>query len=122
MALKTPIALWSHGFDLSTLWFVDGMDEHKDSQMNFGFSPGTPDVGQPYFYFYAYPVPDGVHEKLPDVITWNTAWSTPGGVLEYEKFAGESDPEGFVLDVLTAVYQTTSPMLIAEAKKGYDSH
>ena len=56
---QTPIALWPHGFDLSTIWFVDGMEERYDPHINFGFSPGTPDVGQPYFYFYAWPVPGG---------------------------------------------------------------
>ena len=52
---QTPLVLWPHGFDLSTIWFVDGMDESNDPQVCFGFSPGTPDVGQPYFYFYAWP-------------------------------------------------------------------
>jgi hypothetical protein len=108
---QTPIILWPHGFDQSTLWFVDGMDEHKDPQINVGFSPGTSDVGQPYFYFYAWPVPDRLPEKLPDAIWWNTAWSTPGGVLTYEKFANESDPDAFVTHVLDEVYQTASAML-----------
>jgi hypothetical protein len=110
---QTPIILWPHGFDQSTLWFVDGMNEHEDPQMNFGFSPGTSDVGQPYFYFYAWPLPDGLAEKLPAAIEWNTEWSTPGGVLTYEKFASESHPDSFVVDVLSSVYQIGSVMMRA---------
>ena len=108
---QTPIALWPHGFDLSTLWYVDGMDEHKDPHINFGFSPGTPDVGQPYFYFYAWPAPDGLGDKVPDAITWNAEWGTPGGVLKYEQFANQSDPDGMVLDIMTACYRVASQAL-----------
>jgi hypothetical protein len=112
---QTPIALWPHGFDLSTIWFADGMDEHQDPQINFGFSPGTPDVGQPYFYFYAWPVPDGLSERMPSIVTWNSNWSTPGGVIRYDQFAGADDPDGLVLDTLTQVYNTASAMVRANA-------
>jgi hypothetical protein len=110
---QTPIALWPHGFDLSTIWYVDGMDEHNDPHINFGFSPGTPDVGQPYFYFYAWPAPDGLSDQVPEVITWNPEWGTPGGLLKYEQFANQSDPDGMVLEALTACYRVASEMLKA---------
>lgn len=108
---QTPVALWPHGFDLSTLWFVDGMNEHEDPHVNFGFSPGTPDIGQPYFYFYAWPVPEGLADKLPESITWHTAWSTPGGILRYDQFANNDTPEALPGNTLISVYNTVSALM-----------
>jgi hypothetical protein len=110
---QTPIALWPHGFDVSTLWFAQGMDEHKDPQLNMGFSPGTADVGQPYVYFYAWPVPDGLPDKLPANVTWNTSWSTPGGIIPYDQFANADDPESLLVATLVEVYHTASTLLKA---------
>ncbi len=104
----TPITLWPHGFDLSFLWFPGGTEETKDPHVNFGFSPFTPDVGQPYVYFYAYPLVPGLDTDVPSPMRWHTAWATPGGVLEYEKFAAASDPEALVEDVLLQVYRAAS--------------
>jgi hypothetical protein len=108
---QTPVALWPHGFDLSTLWFPGAMDEQNEPHINFGFSPGTPDVGQPYVYFYTWPVPDQLPDGLPEMMTWNTAWSTPGGLLEYEKFRDERQPELVVVELLTDIYQLVAPLL-----------
>lgn len=108
---QSPIMLWSHGFDLSTLWFVEGMDEHNDPHINFGWSPGTPDVGQPYFYFYAYPQPDGLAEQLPADIHWHTEWATPGGLIKYEQFVGAEDPDEYVFNLLYAAYKSASTLL-----------
>ncbi len=108
---QTPVALWPHGFDLSTLWFVAGMNEHEDPHVNFGFSPGTPDIGQPYFYFYAWPVPAGLADKLPETMTWHTAWSTPGGILRYDQFANDAAPEALPGNALISVYHTVSALM-----------
>jgi hypothetical protein len=104
----TPITLWPHGFDLSFLWFPRGSEEAKDPHLNFGFSPFTPDVGQPYVYFYAYPVVPGLETVIPAPMRWHTTWATPGGVIEYNKFAEESDPETTVEDLLVQVYLAAS--------------
>jgi hypothetical protein len=105
---QSPVTLWPHGFDLSFLWFSSGSDERRDPHLNFGFSPFTPDVGQPYVYFYAYPVLPGLENEIPAPMHWHTAWATPGGVLEYDQFAGTNDPEGMVEDVLLQVYRAAS--------------
>ena len=108
---QSPIALWPHGFDLSTLWFVDGMDEHKDPHINFGFSPGTPDVGQPYLYVYAWPLPAGLSDQIKPPFQWHTAWSTPGAVLTYDRLVNESDPETFAVDLLVDIYHHAADLL-----------
>lgn len=108
---QTPVLVWGHGFDLSTLWFVDGSDDHNDAHINFGFSPGTPEVGQAYVYFYVFPAQNELENRIPDLFDWNTAWSTPGGVLRYDRFAHENDPESLVVDALLEVYRVASTML-----------
>lgn len=115
---QTPVILWPHGFDLSTLWFVDRTDEHKDPHINFGFSPGTSDVGQPYFYFYAWPVPDDLPGQLRPELKWHTAWATPGAVLTYDTFAGVDDPEALVSDILLDSYRLASSLLKAKVTGG----
>ncbi|PJF41706.1 MAG: hypothetical protein D6737_10495 [Chloroflexi bacterium] len=111
---QSPIVLWPHGFDLSTLWFPAGVDEHKDPQMNFGFSPGTPD--RPYLYFYAWPHPAELPEAeterppLPYNGQWVT-WSGPGAMFMYDDFVNEANPEEAITNALRAAYELVSPMM-----------
>jgi len=97
---QSPLMLWAHGFDYSSLWFPGGMDERRDPHINVGFSPGTPDVGQPYFYLYAWPPPQGLREALPPGMIWMEGWSAPGGALPYALIARSEDPEGLAIDML----------------------
>jgi Family of unknown function (DUF5996) len=108
---QNPLVLWPHGFDLSTLWFVDGMVEEADAHLNFGFSPGTSDVGQPYVYFYAYPALNDLRSQLPDLVTWATGWHSPGGYITYERFANESQPEQMLAELMIGVLRQASEML-----------
>jgi len=112
---QTPIALWPHGFDLSTIWFPFGspeMNEKVNPQMNFGFSPGTSDDEGPYIYFYAWPVPDGlVGTKLPMGGEWNEAWSTPGAVFKISEFNKAENPDREMTRVLLESFWSISPRL-----------
>ncbi len=108
----SPVVMWPHGFDLSFLWFARGSEEGSDPHVNFGFSPFTPDIGQPYVYFYVYPTVHGLEQALPTPMRWHTAWATPGGVLEYEKFANDSDPEKLVEEVLLEVHRAAAARMI----------
>lgn len=107
---QTPSVVWPHGFDLSTIWFLDKPDEEAP-HINYGFSPGTPDIDQPYIYFYAYPLPTGLREKMPAEVSWITTWSTPGGYIRYDRFQSESDPEAFVEQLLSEIHRIASAML-----------
>jgi hypothetical protein len=78
---QTPVVQWSHGFDLSTIWFPDGEDEDSDPHMNFGFSPGTADHPEPYLYVYAYPTQTALRDALPEGFNWETSWGTHGASL-----------------------------------------
>lgn len=111
LGFQTPLVLWSHGFDLSTLWFPSGFDEETDPHLNIGFSPGTPDIGQPYIYFYAYPVPPDLPNLIPTAFEWQTGWRTPGGVLTYDHLKTETDPETTVTQLLSRVYDVVKTMI-----------
>jgi len=107
LGFQTPLVLWSHGFDLSTLVFVRGNDEESDPHMNLGFSPGTDAHPAPYLYIYAYPQQAALRDALPDGWAWQTDWSTPGGLLPYDKLGDETG------DQLTALYRATAGPLAA---------
>ena len=111
VGFQTPVALWAHGFDLSTLWFASGDDEHNDPHVNFGFSPGTPDIGEPYAYYYMWPAPDGLEENKPDLAILNTEWSTPGCYIPYSSFASAHDPEAVLVEALLQAYDFATTAL-----------
>lgn len=111
LGYQTPVALWPHGFDLSTLWFASGTDEGVDPHVNLGFSPGTPDIGEPYCYLYAWPAVDALATSLPPGMRWQKGWSTPGAVLPFDEFASAADPEGIAHDALSATFETAAHLL-----------
>lgn len=110
---QMPLVLWSHGFDLSSIWFPMGssMNEENDPHMNIGFSPGTEAVPEPYVYFYVYPVQDPIRENLPPNAIWQADWSTPGGMIPYSTLATSSDAIGTVSDALLSVYELAYGLL-----------
>jgi len=105
LGFQTPLVLWSHGFDLSTLWFQEGSVEEQDAHMNFGFSPGTDDHPEPYIYAYAWPVQPALRDALPPGWEWESNWSTHGASLRYSAFARATDPAGEVSGGLFGLYQ-----------------
>jgi hypothetical protein len=93
IGFMTPLVLWSHHFDLASLYFLSGNDEHTDSHINLGFSPVSPGFPHPYFYAYRYPMPDGLLGKpLPAGARWhNDGWT--GAVIDYDTFTTHPNPE-----------------------------
>jgi len=114
-----PVVMWPHGFDLALLWFsgrlIPGQDSKRasrsDEQMNFGFSTGTPDIGDAYFYATAYPAPEGfVGGPLPAGAVWQTAgWN--GAVLRYDVLIGDADPAGKLLEFLRESHKLGSSLM-----------
>ncbi len=111
VGFQTPVALWAHGFDISTLWFAKGNDEHTHPHVNFGFSPGTTDIGEPYVYYYMWPPPQGLEENKPDLAILNTQWRTPGCYIPYSRFVGAHDPEAVLVEALLQVYDFATTAL-----------
>jgi len=116
---QTPITLWPHGFDLSTIWFASGMDEKNDPHVNFGFSPGTEDIPGPYVYVYAWPAHGELLDTLSEGWVRHDGWSTPGAVLHYADLAIGPDPIGRVAELLTSAYSSVAPRL---AREGHASN
>ena len=106
LGTMTPLVVWPHGFDLSSLWFF-GSDPDESSQPHFavGFSPGTAELPRPYLYAYAWPWPEGVEERpLSAGARWhNGEWR--GALLEYDDFRAGDTPEHTVEAVARAFYE-----------------
>lgn len=111
LGFQTPLVWWTHGFDLSCLWFARGMDEHTDPHLNIGFSPGTPDVGEPYLYVYVYPSLSALEQYLPEGMTWTTQWSAPGAYLRYSQIITSADPAERVMSTVWSIYKTVNGMM-----------
>jgi hypothetical protein len=111
IGLMSPGVVWSHGFDLSTLWFKGGdLDEHQP-HLNLGFSPGSSGFPRPYVYVYAYPMPgDFAALPLPGLARWyGETWK--GAVIAYDGLAGEAQPEAKLEDALMEVVTTLQSRL-----------
>jgi hypothetical protein len=108
----SPAIVWSHGFDLSFLWFRGpSWEEQKDAHLNFGFPPGSPGLDRPYLYSYIWPLPDNVtSHALPKPAHWHTQGWT-GVVVPYDEIAREHDPENVIESVLEQIFRTLSPMV-----------
>ncbi len=102
---QTPVVVWPHGFDLSTVWFAGaGADEHQDPHMNFGFSPASPGFDRPYFYSYAYPLPEGFYDvALPPLVR---ALESPfkGMVFDYDALVPLGHPGAEIEALFSAIY------------------
>jgi hypothetical protein len=106
LGTMTPLVVWSHGFDLSFLWFRGGdPDEHSQPHLNFGFSPGSEGFPRPYLYAYASPSPDDLTTRaLPPPARWYSA-SWTGAVVDYDQLTSDN-PETQIEALAASIYQT----------------
>lgn len=108
---KSPLVVWPHGFDASFLWFPHAgkSSEDRDPHMNFGFSPGSPGLDRPYFYTYAWPLPEGLTDTtLPPGVRWHTEGWT-GTVLAYDDLTQEADPVQVIAHIMGEIHEAVSP-------------
>lgn len=105
MGQQTPVMLWPHGFDLSTICFARGFNEDTDPHVNLGFTPGTPDLPEPYLYAYAWPQREGLADAIPPQMSWQTAWGTPGAALLYRDVRDLEPAEESIADILVAAWR-----------------
>lgn len=108
---QTPLAVWPHGFDLSTLWFATDTALERAPHMNYGFAPFDRSGNPPYLYAYAYPMPPGFEAlPLPEGARWNTSgWN--GAVVPYSEIVKRDDPEALIESALVAIHETLAPKL-----------
>lgn len=106
----SPMIIWPHGFDLSSLWFARGSVEGKDPHLNIGFSPGSPGFPRPYIYIYAHPMPVGMSEvELPEPAYWtHERWT--GIVIDYDYLAAQSDHEAVLEGMLGSIFAAVAPL------------
>ncbi len=110
----SPLIVWPHHMDLSTLWFHPSNPDMDEGQkhLNFGFAPFT--AGQyelPYLYAYAYPYPETFEAPpVPAPAFWHQeGWR--GVVVRYEDLIGAADPEAMVETLSGAVFSALAPLL-----------
>jgi len=112
MGSVTPMVVWPHGFDLSTLYFPGQIpDEHAQPHINFGFSPGSAGFARPYVYAYASPMPDdAMTTPLPAPARWTTdGWT--GVVIDYDTLRAESQPDEVLESTLKAMFEMMAAWL-----------
>jgi hypothetical protein len=109
----TPVVVWPHHFDLSFLWFINGeADDHNTPHLNFGFAPFSEGFPRPYFYAYAWPMPEGITGKsLPTPAYWHTG-SWKGVVIDYDTLAREQTSEAQIELMLGEIFTLLSPRLL----------
>lgn len=106
----TPVVVWPHHFDLSTLWFLDEPSERKP-HINIGFAPFSDGFPRPYLYAYAYPYPQPFNPPdLPAPARWHTKGWT-GVVVDYEAIAGQEDPTAFVESLCEGIFGALGTLL-----------
>jgi hypothetical protein len=109
--MQTPLVVWPHGFDISTLWFTGSEIDERQPHTNFGLSPRSEGIETPYLYAYAYPYPACFDPPdLPEGAYWHTRGWT-GAVIPYDAIAGQEDAAGYVEASCIAVYQELLPLL-----------
>ena len=103
IGMMSPVIVFPHGFDASFLWFKRGAEERSDPHLNFGFSPGSAGFPRPYVYSYASPMPANYFDvKLPPIARFvRDPWK--GIVIDYDKFAAESDSESVLEQTLIEI-------------------
>lgn len=116
MGMFSPVAVFPHHFDISTLIFHlsnTEMDESK-KHINFGFAPFTDgQYERPYLYAYASPVTypaDFQPPALPKPAIWN-AQGWQGAVMNWKDIAGSYDPALQIEDICMAFYEALLPLL-----------
>jgi hypothetical protein len=105
---QSPLVVWPHHFDLSTLWFADAMDEHKP-HLNLGFAPFDSVHEEPYVYAYAYPMPDKFETlPLPQPAMWHLE-SWQGMWIPFAELVRLENPEQMIEDCLVATCKLLQP-------------
>jgi hypothetical protein len=118
----SPVHLFWHSLDLAVTRFsgrraalpadMDPVNREAYSHevISFGFWPGDDSVGEPAFYSYTAPAPDGLTDRplRPDAARWTELPSGQIAVLPYEAVRGASDPRRALLSFLQSGYDAGS--------------
>lgn len=112
----TPVVVWPHHMDVSTLIFGDANADMDDGRehLNFGYAPFTEgQYERPYLYAYAHPVTypaDFRPPALPAPAVWNKeGWQ--GAALHHADIARQSDPAAFIEQMCLGIYDALLPLI-----------
>jgi hypothetical protein len=110
----TPVIVWPHHFDLSTLWFVEADMDDRKPHINIGFAPFSEGLPRPYLYVYAHPYPANIeYPALPHPAYWNhQGWT--GVVVDYDAIAQQDAPAEFVEQMCFDIFAALQPLIIGQ--------
>lgn len=109
---QSPVVVWPHNFDLSTLWFAGaGSDENRHQHLAFGFAPASQGFARPYLYAYARPhTPDLSALALPaPAYVHDDGWT--GVVVDYDDLVGLAEPDQAVEALYADIYRALLPLV-----------
>ncbi|HVN52962.1 MAG TPA: DUF5996 family protein [Anaerolineaceae bacterium] len=109
--MQTPLVVWPHGLDLSTLWFTGNEIDENQPHMNFGYSPRSEGLPDPYYYAYAYPFSGSeAPAPLPEGARWHTqGWQ--GILAPYDLIAAQPDPADYIEKISQIIFELLLPFL-----------
>lgn len=107
----TPVIVWPHHFDLSTLWFFEGEMDDQKSHINVGFAPFSEGFPRPYLYAYVHPYPPNVeYPPLPQPAHWNDQGWT-GVIVNYDDIVQHKQPDRFIEQLCLDIFAALKPMV-----------
>jgi hypothetical protein len=115
----SPVHLFWHSFDLAVTRFggrrapeLPGADAvtqeaYTHEVVSFGFWAGDQNVGQPMYYSYTAPEPDGLREQplQPEQARWGEQYGGSMALLPYDAVRSAADPRATLLAFLESAYR-----------------
>ena len=115
----SPVHLFWHGLDLAVTRFsgrrapevpdagpVD-REAYSHEVVSFGFWAGDRELGEPMYYSYTAPEPEGLRDRplRPDEARWRGYGNGSLALLPYETVRASTDPERTLLAFLESAYR-----------------
>jgi hypothetical protein len=115
----SPVHLFWHSLDLAVTRFsgrrapaqpdADAVTQeaYTHEVISFGFWPGDQNTGQPAYYSYTAPEPEGLRERTlrPEQAAWTELYGGSLAVVPYEDVRTADDPRATLLAFLESAYE-----------------
>lgn len=115
-----PVHLYWHSMDLAVTRFsgneappmgadarISDKDAYTHECISFGFWAGDENIGEPAFYSYTYPSPEGLEEETlkPSSAEWIDSNGSPMALLKYKNVLNTENPRKELLEFLESAYR-----------------
>jgi len=85
---------------------ISDKDAYTHECISFGFWAGDDNIGEPAFYSYTYPAPEGLEKEVlkPSSAEWTDANGSPMAILKYKNLLNTENPRKKLLEFLESAY------------------